>query len=379
MSLLPDPTTFRDKYDDEELANNLPDRPITSLRDIQYIYGRLYTLAADVGGQYSDYLTPWQATDLFGEKESLIYLRIDLTGESPTLDSERPIGVEQYSEQKAEAVAHSWFDSARGYDHSITHRTGKRKSPNRIAKYLHERLTSWATDETVQRTASEHEDGWIIHSLASLGEQDGIRSRIKEGVKKELDGKTTALTTVAVKIGPEEEYLLPGETKSAIFNEAMRAHKREKLVSKGEATKSEGDSADLLTGAEERTVGTAEDPLNYFLGKQLETFPGLDPDEAWRTHPVSEETAITLINATPFVDACDYYTMGANVYYLPYFFGRIDPEDAKDLYGVLYDRFSRRRDDSARKSLPELPGHTSTPRARRAFPVLRRGGDGAPD
>ncbi len=273
MSLLPDPTTFRDKYDDEELANNLPDRPITSLRDIQYIYGRLYTLAADVGGQYSDYLTPWQATDLFGEKESLIYLRIDLTGESPTLDSERPIGVEQYSEQKAEAVAHSWFDSARGYDHSITHRTGKRKSPNRIAKYLHERLTSWATDETVQRTASEHEDGWIIHSLASLGEQDGIRSRIKEGVKKELDGKTTALTTVAVKIGPEEEYLLPGETKSAIFNEAMRAHKREKLVSKGEATKSEGDSADLLTGAEERTVGTAEDPLNYFLGKQLETLP----------------------------------------------------------------------------------------------------------
>jgi len=31
--------------------------------------------------------------------------------------------------------------------------------------------------------------------------------------------------------------------------------------------------------------------------------------------------------------------MGANVYYLPYFFGKIDPEDARDLYGVLYDLF----------------------------------------
>jgi len=29
--------------------------------------------------------------------------------------------------------------------------------------------------------------------------------------------------------------------------------------------------------------------------------------------------------------------MGANVYYLPYFFGRLGPADARDLYGLLYD------------------------------------------
>jgi len=43
------------------------------------------------------------------------------------------------------------------------------------------------------------------------------------------------------------------------------------------------------------------------------------------------------MNASTFVDACDYYTMGANVYYLPYFFGRLGPADARDLYGLLYD------------------------------------------
>jgi len=54
----------------------------------------------------------------------------------------------------------------------------------------------------------------------------------------------------------------------------MRARKRSKLVSKGEATDSIGEATDLVTGNRGPTVGTAEDPLNYFLGKQLEKFPG---------------------------------------------------------------------------------------------------------
>jgi len=63
----------------------------------------------------------------------------------------------------------------------------------------------------------------------------------------------------------------------------MRARKRSKLVSKGEATDSIGEATDLVTGNRGPTVGTAEDPLNYFLGKQLGEVPGFDPDEAWRT------------------------------------------------------------------------------------------------
>jgi len=336
MSLLPEPSTFEKKYDAGELASELPDRPITSLRDLQYVYGRLYTLATAGGGEYAAYLTPEKSTDLFDEPESLLYLRVDLSGGEPRLDPDQPVGVESYGKEKVEAVAHSWFNAAAGFDHSITHRTGKNKEPEKVAEYLHERLTSWGAADVIQEAAADHEDGWIIDELAVLGESEGLRERIETAVEEQLDGKTTALTTVAVKLETDGEYLLPGKA-SSVFNEAMRARKRSKLVSKGEATNSAGEATDLVTGSRGPTVGMAEDPLNYFLGKQLEKFPGFDPDEAWRTHPVSEDVAVTLMNASTFVDACDYYTMGANVYYLPYFFGRLDPEDARDLYGLLYD------------------------------------------
>jgi len=336
MSLLPEPHEFEEEYDDEALASKLPDRPITSLRDLQYVYGRLYTLATAGGGEYAAYLTPEKSTDLFDEPESLLYLRVDLSGDAPQLDPDQPVAVERYGEEKVGAVAHSWFNAAAGFDHSVTHRTGKNKEPEKVAEYLHERLTAWAADGVIQDTAAEHEDGWIVDGLAALGEQEGLRERIETAVDEQLDGKTTALTTVTVKLEPHGDYLLPGEA-SPVFNEAMRARKRSKLVSKGEATDSVGKATDLVTGQRGPTVGTAEDPLNYFLGKQLEKFPGFDPDEAWRTHPVSEDVAVTLMNASTFVDACDYYTMGANVYYLPYFFGRLGPTEARQLYRLLYN------------------------------------------
>ncbi|MFC7155079.1 type I-B CRISPR-associated protein Cas8b/Csh1 [Halomarina halobia] len=337
MSLLPEPHEFEKEYDYEELAEELPDRPITSLRDVQYVYGRLYTLATAGGGEFAAYLTPQKSTDLFDEPESLLFLNVDLTGDEPRLDPDEPVGVRQYGADLVGPVAHSWYNAAKGFDHSITHRTGRNKEPEKVAEYLHERLTAWAADETIRQVAADHEDGWIVEALAHLGEQEGVGERIEEVVFGLLDGKTTALTTVRVKLDEDGEYQFPGACGSTVFDEAMRARKRSKLVSKGEASDSAGRATDLVTGVEGRTVGTAEDPLNYFLGKQLEKFPGFDPDQAWRTHPVSEDVAVTLMNASTFVDACDYYTMGANVYYLPYFFGRLTPEDARELYGVLYD------------------------------------------
>ena len=338
MSLLPEPGEFRKTYsDDEELAAELPDRPIASLRDLQYLYGRLYTLATAGGGEFAPYLTPEKSTDLFGEPESLAILRVDLTGDEPKLDPDRPVEFRSYNREDVEAVAHAWYDAARGFDHSITHRTGAGKEPEKVAEYLFQRLTYWAADEVIQETASEHEDGWIVEELADLGDQDGVEKTIVNAVNKQLEGSTTALTTVAVKLNSSDDYELPGACGTMVFNEAMRARKRSKLVSKNAATNSIGQATDLVTGRDGPTVGTAEDPLNYFLGKQLEKFPGLDPDEAWRSHPVSEDVAVTLMNASTFVDACSYYTLESNIYYLPYFFGRPTPGDARELYTALYN------------------------------------------
>ena len=186
----------------------------------------------------------------------------------------------------------------------------------------------------VQRTSDSHEDGWIIDALEALGTSDGALERIESELRTALDGESaTALLTVQVKLDPDGEYLWPDGIE--VFKEAMRQRKLSKLVTKNKASDSSGDATDIVTGRPARTVGTSEDPQNYYLGKQLETFPGLDIEEAWRSHPISEDAAVTVMNADTFVEACTYRTFGAKVYYLPYFFGAPSVEKARDLYELL--------------------------------------------
>ncbi|MEE6209190.1 type I-B CRISPR-associated protein Cas8b/Csh1 [Salarchaeum sp. III] len=331
------PEAFDDRYDDSELRSELPDSPIASLRDLQYLYGKLYTLATAGGGEYAPYLTPDAAGDLVDTDDSLIVVRVDLSEDAPQLadDETGPVEVTRYTDELVAAVAHCKYPAARGIDHSITHQAGKNSDPEKLARYANERLTKWATDDVVQGAAADHEDGWIVDALAELGENETVLETIENEVERELDGESaTALLTVRVKTETGGDYEWPGAVD--VFQAAMRARKLSKLVSKGQATESAGDAVDLVTGEGARTVGTAEDPQNYYLGKQLEKFPGLDVDEAWRTHPVSEDAAITLMNAETFVEACTYRTFGAKVYSLPYFFGTPDPASARELYGMLY-------------------------------------------
>lgn len=327
---------FEEAYDDDELRAELPDSPIASLRDLQYLYGKLYTLATAGGGDYAPYLTPDAAGDLVDTDDSLVVVRVDLSGEEPRLagDDQGPVRVTRYTDDLVSKVAHSKYPAARGIDHSVTHQAGRNSDPEKLARYANERLTKWAINEDVQDAADDHEQGWIVDTLAEFGEDEAVLDTIEDAVERALDGESaTALLTVQVKTDPDGEYRWPGEVD--VFQAAMRARKLSKLVSKGQATESAGDAVDIVTGEAARTVGTSEDPLNYYLGKQLEKFPGLDVDEAWRTHPLSEDAAVTVMNAEPFVEACTYRTFGAKVYSLPYFFGTPTPEDARDLYQLL--------------------------------------------
>lgn len=330
------PDAFEDEYPPTKLDVELPDRAIASLRDVQYLYGTLYTLATAGAGEYAAFLTPDHARDLVDEPESLIVLRVDLSGDNPTLasDARGPVWITSYSEDLVRKVAHCKYHAPRGIDHSITHRSGHDSSLRTLIRYATERLTKWPTDEVVRSVADDHEDGWIIDALAELGSHETNLAFIEESLVTNLGGPTTALVTVQVKLESGAEYLWPDDID--VFNEAMKARRLAKLTSKGTATGSMGTATDALTGDHTRLVGTAEDPLNYFLGKQLETFPAFDPDVAWRTHPISEEAAITIQNAEPFIEACKYATFGMTVYYLPYFTGKPTPAHAYELYHILY-------------------------------------------
>ncbi|QZA88400.1 type I-B CRISPR-associated protein Cas8b/Csh1 [Salinarchaeum sp. IM2453] len=331
------PEEFREKYDDEELSAELPNSPVSTLRSIQFFYGKLYTLGTLGGGKYAPYLTPDAADDIVDTEDSLIVVRVDLSGEEPSLaDDERgPVWVTRYSDNLVEKAAHCKYPPARGIDHSVTHQAGRNSGPEKLARYAKERLTKWPTDDVVQTVAEEHDEGWVINGLATVGKDEDLLVQIEEGVKTALGGEsTTALLTVQVKTAVDEGYRWPGEIDG--FMEAMRQRKLSKLVTKNKANNSSGEATDIVTGQISRVVGTAEDPQNYFLGKQREKFPGLDIEEAWRTHPISEDAAVTVMNADPFVEACTYRTFGAKVYYLPYFRGEPQADHARQLYDLLY-------------------------------------------
>lgn len=304
------PDEFQAEYPANELAKELPDTAVSSLRDLQYLYGKLYTLATTGGGQYAPYLTPDAASDLVDEPDSLVVVRVDLSGDDPRLaDDERgPVWVTTYSEDRIEKVAHCKYPAARGIDHSVTHQSGKSSDPEKLTRYAKERLSKWATDEVVQSVTDDHEQGWVIDALAELGADEDAVKTIEDAAMAALNASTTALLTVQVQLDEDDGYVWPGNSNVDVFSAAMRRRKLSKLVSKNQASDSSGNATDLVTNQSARTVGTAEDPLNYFLGKQLETFPGLDPDEAWRSHPISEDAAVTLMNAETFVDACSYRT-----------------------------------------------------------------------
>ena len=276
------PEKFREEYPGHKLAGELPDSPIGSLRDLQYLYGKLYTLATTGGGEYAPYLTPDAAGDLIDTDDSLIVVRVDVSGDEPRLADDDPVQITRYTNDLIQQVGHCKYSAARGIDHSVTHQAGKNSDPEKLARYAKERLTKWSVDEVVTEAADDHTNGWIIERLAELGEDEAALKTIEETITRKLGGESaTSLLTVQVKTESDGDYQWPGDLN--VFNEAMRQRKLSKLVTKNKADDSSGDATDLVTGLPARTVGTSEDPQNYFLGKQLETFPGLDIEEAWRS------------------------------------------------------------------------------------------------
>ena len=121
------PDEFREKYPADELETELPDSPVGSLRDLQYLYGKLYTLATTGGGKYAPYLTPDAAGDLVDTDDSLIIVRVDVSSDGSQLadDDVGPVKVTRYTDDLVQQVGHCKYPAARGIDHSVTHQAGQ--------------------------------------------------------------------------------------------------------------------------------------------------------------------------------------------------------------------------------------------------------------
>jgi len=332
------PDAFRDKYPPGELEAEVPESPTGSLRNLQYLYGKLYTLATTDGGKYAPYLTPDAADDLVDTDDSLIVVRVDLSGDEPQLadDSRGSVWITRYTKEHIPMVAHCHYQNrGAGIDHSLTHKSGQNKSPERLGEYTKHRFTRWPSEDAVQDLVKHHSEGWVIADLNKIGENDSLTDEIKRSVQRQIDTDHTCLITVKIKTEPDGEFQWPSELE--IIMEGMRRQRLSKLVTKNKARDSSGQAVDVVTQQTTRTVGTAQDPINYYLGKQVEKFPGLDIDEAWRSHPISEDSALTLMKAEQFIETCAYTTFGAKVYYLPYVLGTPSAEELYELYTILHN------------------------------------------
>lgn len=323
--------------DDQTLQAELPEQPIMCLRDVLHLYGSLSLLESGATGEYGMYLTPNEAVELENEPQSVIAIDIDATGKEPSYE-----GIEalQYDSSMASALGHSYYQGrGSGIDHSLTHRSGKDKKPEKIGKYAAERLTRWPTEDAVVELAEGHTDGWLIEMLSELAEQptpddeehDSVFEKVRSEVTELVGGERTSLLTVRIDQGSGYEW--PGEIE--VFNEGMRAQKISKLSTKNEADNATGEARCYVTGNDTDVVGTASDPMKYSLSMQQEKFPYLNPDKSWLTFPISPEAALTIEQAQDYIDACNFYALRADVYTLPYFTGTPTPEKARTLHTAL--------------------------------------------
>jgi hypothetical protein len=335
--------------DDDLIEQRLLDRPLTSLRDVQYTYGVLDDLAAPVDHEYATFLTPAQfegALDMDDEEAKqgrVIVAYADLSNpDEPSVDRVEPV---KYRKSLRPKLAHARKSSYWKRDFSITFQTGDGAGTDRLADYMEYRFTEWPVQvepETVEELSGESGRA-IVEALEGLGEDDEAMEALRERVL-EIDPDAPVLMTVRVRVDENGEYLWPGEID--VFNDLLKHRKtadyRESKQHKGMSAGSgsataSGTGVDMITGESSELVGMAEDPLNYYRVKQVECFPGMHIENSWLSHPVSAETALLIENSEDLVDACGSSRGRFTVYHLPYLTGEMTAADARLLNAILTD------------------------------------------
>jgi hypothetical protein len=332
------------------------DRPVTSLRRVQALYGAIAEAQSDqesvVPEEFRLYVTPGEldgfTTEEGGEDgPRLVTVYVDLTGE-PTLDG---VGANTSRKQSVSRLGFSRYPWGRGIDHSITRRGAKGgSSASTVTTYCVDCLKRWTDadgrEPAVGRVADEHPDGWVITALQTLGVREELDEELRSLLEQKYSGNSRVVVTVAVKLDPDElareptgdaedGYYYPGQLH--VLNAGMRARKEEKLARKNledSDPPSRGEATCLLTGSDGEVFGTAEDPLAFFTVQHAEKFAGLKKWESWRAHSISSEAALLVQSGSSLVERFRTTRRGRSVFTIPYF-TRMSARRAKYLKHVL--------------------------------------------
>lgn len=347
--------------DAEAIEEILLDRPIASLYDIAYLYGKLHALNTaqqyelPIDDEYIERMTHESRTDYYDQEVGLFSVLVDLTGETPRLGEASeldsmptgdgsPFVAESLDREKMLRVGFSRQDSrAAGHNMSLAHDVSK--SSEDCVKYVTQLFEQWAASDSVTDVAASHDDGWILDALRELGEDsdlmDTVENSVVDALRDSFGDEFNGVLSVRLKLPGSEKYVYPGEVE--VLNEAMRYRWVEKRMrSYSEADDASGEGSGLITGDTDEVFGLSDSPLQRYKGKMAEKFPNLVVDESWQQRPLTAEAAFAVSSAVPLLENFVQILGDDTVaYYIPYV-----PEPTVEQAIALYELAIEAADNS---------------------------------
>ncbi|ELK54309.1 hypothetical protein D320_10736 [Haloferax sp. BAB-2207] len=324
--------------DADDIEEVLLDRPMASLYDIAYLYGKLHALNTakqydvPIDDRYVGRMTHESRTGYYEQEVGLFSVLVDLTGDSPALgeagelderpdDDVSPFVAESLDREKMLRVGFSRQGSrAAGHNMSLAHDVSK--SSEDCVKYVKQLFERWAASDSVTDVAGNHDDGWILEDLRAVGEDGDLMDTIEDSVvdflRETFGDEFNGVLSVRLKLPDTDGYVYPGEVE--VLNEAMLYRWVEKRMrSYSEADDASGDGRGLITGDTDEVFGLSDSPLQRYKGKMAEKFPNLVVDESWQQRPLTAEAAFAVTSGVPLLENF-VQILGEDTaaYYVPY-------------------------------------------------------------
>ncbi|WP_435101123.1 TM1802 family CRISPR-associated protein [Halarchaeum sp. P4] len=338
--------------DADDIEEGLLGRPIASLYDIAYLYGKLHALNTakqydvPIDDRHVERMTHESKTEYYEQEVGLFSVLVDLTGKEPTLgeageidevpnDDMSPFVVESLDREKMLRVGFSRQENrTSGHTRSLAH--DKTVGVEECAEPVAKPLTRWADYDAVKDVATEHDDGWILEALREVGEDDALMEAIEaqapDTAREAFGEEVDAIFSVRMKLSESDRYVYPGEVDA--INEAMlNCWIEQGMRSYSGASDAAGDGQGYITGDTGEVFGLSDSPLQRYKGKMAEKFPNLVVDESWRQRPLTADAAFAVSSGVPLLENF-VQRLGQNTaaYYVPYV-----PEPTVEQAVALYE------------------------------------------
>lgn len=285
---------------DEEIEAVLLDRPIASLTDVAYTYGRLDALHVmqrardtefdvpdpippwvepDISNDYLLAMTPDEQSHLFDQGDTLIALNVVLSPDPNTLPRIHTDPTNVRRIDWAGMLRHGYvYREKRGmvYDHSLAIHVNRKKA-DKIDRYVTSRFTKWPADALDDEGLIARSDSWIIDELAAIGDDgnEGVLEDAIDAVKNaitDLDGSRwegiLSPTLWFDDVDGTDEHELAGPFPPGlvpICNEVAIVNLRDQYSSFSSASKAITEGTDAVTGERTTVLGTTLNAHSHII------------------------------------------------------------------------------------------------------------------